>query len=224
MCSLTVPGNQTEYLHLKNAYAGAKDLVMAAGYSEEILWQASRNPEGFTETDLLREAAWVILCSGFRESVVRKMFAHISLCFCDWESSAAIVASADACVATALARFNNGRKIRAICEVAERIAAFGFGYLRKEIIADPIETLGVFPFIGPRTVRHLAKNLGFLVAKPDRHLEALARRFGFSDVQAFCSVVARLSNDPVTVVDIVFWRVAVITRGAFLDRGLTCAG
>ena len=67
-------------------YEMAKQYLHSHGFSgRNTLARIPLNPSMFTESDLLREAAWVILCSGFREAVIRRMFDFISLCFCDWE-------------------------------------------------------------------------------------------------------------------------------------------
>lgn len=178
----------------------------------EIRWQQSRKASDFTETELLREAAWVILCSGFRETIVRQKFDYISLCFCDWESAALIMSAPGACRKAALASIGNTRKMDAIIEVARSINAVGFGTVKQRILADPIEELQDFPYIGPVTVWHLAKNLGFKVAKPDRHLVRLCRMFGYSDVTEFCDVIARATGETIDVVDTILWRYCATKR------------
>lgn len=67
--------------------AWAKATVVAQGLDSPLL--SNRNLT-FSESDLLGELAWVILCSGFRERVVRRIFGKISLCFFDWASAATI--------------------------------------------------------------------------------------------------------------------------------------
>jgi hypothetical protein len=189
-------------------YRTAKERLLAAGFAAEINWQLEREFSAFTETDLLRETAWVILCSGFRESVVRDCFDLISLCFCDWESSAEICHSAAQCRATAHAAFGNSKKIDAILGTATIVHRAGFLHLKQGILDDPISSLQMFPFIGPVTSFHLAKNLGYAIAKPDRHLVRLASALGYSDVQHLCSSVSQATGDPIQVVDVVLWRYA----------------
>jgi len=172
----------------------------------------------FSETDFLRESAWVILCGGFKESVVRKIFNYISLCFCDWESAAAIVANEDLCRETALAGINNQRKITAIIETARTVYLTGFEGLRDRIVSNPIDELRQFPQIGDVTAYHLAKNLGFPVAKPDRHLMRLASWTGFEDVQSLCRALAERTGDSVAYVDIVLWRFATLRPACWRSR------
>jgi hypothetical protein len=193
-------------------YAAAKNRLGESVFEAEIKWHASRSLNDFTERDLLREAAWVILCSGFRESVVRNSFSFISLCFCEWESAALISANSEVCRATALAAFGNQRKIDAIISAALYINEVGFESFRREIVEDPLSTLRRLPYIGEVTVYHLAKNLGADVAKPDRHLVRLAASQGFCDVHSLCSTIAKETGDPLRVVDVILWRFLVLSK------------
>jgi hypothetical protein len=187
-------------------YARANDYVVAAGLEHEVAWQRDAELALVTETILLREAAWVVLCSGFRESVVRRVFDHISLCFCDWESAASIIASHPAGHLAAQASFRSTAKLTAIVEIARRVDAVGFEALKSALIIDPITTLRQFPYIGPITVWHLAKNLGFDAPKPDRHLVRISKRMGFNGPRHFCAAIAEESGDAVKVIDLVIWR------------------
>lgn len=197
--------SQEPELALK-VYAAAFGYVQNAGLMPEIEWQRSRCFHTFSESDLLREAAWVILCSGFREAIVRKVFNHISLSFCDWESSRAIVATAPACRLAAEAVFRNDQKLKAIVGTAHYINQTGFDGFKQRILKDPIPELQRLPYIGPVTVWHLAKNLGFNAVKPDRHLVRLCDWLAYDDPRSLCSWIAAKTETPIGVVDIVLWR------------------
>ena len=196
---------------LRTAYCQARHTVAEAGFSYEATWQANQDFHEFTESQLLRESAWVILCCGFRESIVRKVFDYISLCFCDWSSAKDIVDHQDTCRRTALKAIRHEAKIRAILEVARRVNDQGFDALRCSIIADPLVSLREFPYIGPTTAKHLAKNLGMEIAKPDRHLLRITEAAGIGDTQELCSALSKMTGDPISVVDIVLWRYATIS-------------
>ena len=147
------------------AFGRAWAYVEGADLLHEVEWQQSRVFEEFTERDLLRESAWVILCTGFREKAVRRIFNHISLCFCDWDSSQAILATATACRAAAMASMRHGPKLDAIIEIAHRIDVVGFEQLKSRILKAPTDELRKLPYIGPVTASHLAKNLGYDTSK-----------------------------------------------------------
>jgi hypothetical protein len=192
----------------RELYKTAKQHVIDEGYLSELAWQDSLTFSSFTESDLLREAAWVILCSGFRESVVRRHFDFISLCFCDWESADVICRYAGHCRATALTRFASERKIQAILTTAKHIREVGFEEFKACILQAPIEALQKLPFIGEITSFHLAKNLGFSTAKPDRHLRRLASSLGYRDTASLCQELSEYTGDSVQLVDLVLWRFA----------------
>jgi hypothetical protein len=194
------------------AYARAKEFVQTH-FNHEIIWQRTVHMSDITESDFLREAAWVIFCTGFRERTLRAHFSYLSLSFCDWESAAVISEHAEACRTAALAAFNNARKVNAVIEIARRVVREGFPTLKNNILCRPIEVLQTLPYIGPVTVYHLAKNLGLPVAKPDRHLKRLAATLSYPDAHVLCQDIAALTGDPPHVVDLIFWRYLAETQG-----------
>ena len=111
----------------------------------------------FSEQALIRELAWVILCSEFE--AIRGLFGKISLCFMDWISCEEIGRQEEICVRTALDVFGSKRKIEAITSAAKRISTLGFENIRREVMNDPILGLRGFGHIGDITVYHLAKIL-----------------------------------------------------------------
>lgn len=195
---------------LASAYVRAKLKVLASGYAPEIMWQETLRIEELTEVDLLRECAWVILSSGMRESVVRKRFPDIGRAFLDWASAQEIVYHRRQCVRTALSFFRHERKIEAIAQSAQIIYSKGFEVLRDEIVYDPIGTLRQFPYLGPATSFHMAKNIGLPFAKPDRHLCRLASLAGYERPSDLCGAIAEYLGDSVSVVDVVLWRFAIL--------------
>ncbi len=195
-----------------NAYHYVKKIVLNAGYHAEITWQASLNFNDTTETDFLREYAWVALSAGMHEYIIRRLFPVISRCFYDWQSTKIIVERDNECRYFALRNFNNHRKINGIIETARIINSLGFDRYKESIRHRSLEALQSLPFIGPVTRYHLAKNIGLPFAKPDRHLVRLASSVGYSDVQRFCKDISEHANDSIPVVDIVLWRFAAITN------------
>jgi len=180
------------------------------GFDWEVDWQQELSVEAFDERSFIREAAWVILCSGFSERVVRSRFAELSEAFLGWVSARSIWNNRRRCRAHALSAFGYAKKIDAILTLAGYTARYGFGECRRRILDEGLSFLQRFPYLGPATGRHLAKNLGLPVAKPDRHLVRIAASLGYPDVADLCSDVATIVGDSVAVVDIVFWRYATL--------------
>jgi hypothetical protein len=204
-------------IELLDLYQNAKRFVNDNGFEYEGMWQNSLDPADLCESDLLRESAWVVLCSGFRESVVRSRFDYISLCFFDWNSASEIVRNSEVCRRTALVGFANERKIDAIVAIAERIDRCGFAALKGRILSDAINELQRFPFVGPITAYHLAKNLGFPYAKPDRHLMRLVQKARMNSAQMLCVWLAGATGDTVPYVDLVLWRYLASSGEASLE-------
>ena len=205
---------------LVTLYLSAKEYVAYSGYDVEIEWQASVELGNVTETVFLQEAAWVVLSAGFRESVVRRCFRSLSRAFLDWESAEAIVTNRGDCEREALAVFGNRRKIDAITEIARRVAEEGIEHVKAEIQRKGVAYLQEFPFVGPVTSFHLAKNLGIDVVKPDRHLVRMATLSGHESPFAMCSRVASAVGDSVAVVDLVLWRYATLNGAYETEFGL----
>ena len=201
---------------LWRTYSLAVDLVRKEGFEWERAWQRRADPLAFDESDLLREGAWVILSSGFKEEIVRRLFGHVSLCFCDWESAYEITTRRTECISSALDIFGNERKILAIAEMAEEINRVGFARVRSEIVASPYDRLRQFYMIGEITAYHLAKNLGFPFAKDDRHLKRLCHALGIKDAETLCSEISEFFGDSPQVVDVTLWRAMVIDREQIL--------
>lgn len=193
---------------LVRRYLWAKRHVIESGYGAEAVWQAERRPLQVTTSVFLREATWVILSAGMSERVVRRRFESIRRVLWDFDVSAVVQ---DRSVRErALAVFAHERKIDAIMEVAAVANSLGDEGLRRVLTKGAEEFLGRLPYMGPATTRHLAKNLGWPVAKPDRHLVRLAARAGRPDPDTLCGEISVWLGDPVHVVDVVLWRWCVL--------------
>jgi hypothetical protein len=192
-------------------YLSAKRAVLDAGFGDEVVWQSLQKPAKVTETEFLTEAAWVILSSGMSERVVRSRFPMVAEAFRDFVSADEIVLNVEDCRERALADFRHEGKISGIATCAVQVAMEGYQTFYAKVAADPVATLQGIPYIGPISALHLAKNMGFAVCKPDRHLSRTASIFGMA-VDALCESIALWVGDDVRVVDIVLWRYAVMNR------------
>lgn len=201
---------------LASAYMVAKEVVIEAGYAFEIDWQDSLAFEQVTEFDFLSEAAWVILSSGMCESVIRKKFPDISAAFFEWESAQKITEYSKECSEVALCHFNHSKKIGAIIQIAVHIFERGFDIVREGIRQEGVKYIAQFPYMGPATSQHLAKNIGLQVAKPDRHLKRISQKAGYYSPQKMCGDIAEIIGDKLPVIDLVLWRYATLKRD-YLD-------
>ena len=95
---------------LTEAYLTAREYIVAAGYGEEIDWQDSRDFNRLTESEFLREAAWVVLNAGMSEAVIRRLFGRVSEAFLNWSSARKISIQSEQCVMRARHAFAHERK------------------------------------------------------------------------------------------------------------------
>lgn len=195
---------------IARAYMIAKESVIVCGYAYEIDWQNELSFDSCTERSFLRESAWVILSSGMRESVIRNKFPFISDAFCGWKSAKHIVKRNRKCRNEALHHFNSIPKIDAIIKVATHVHDKGFEFVYNSVKRDGVNYISQFPYMGPATSYHLAKNIGLSVAKPDRHLKRIASAVGYNSAQLLCLDIADLVGDKISVVDLVLWRYATL--------------
>lgn len=210
MADINVKLNSTSHRKLAYHYLIAKEQVIEAGYAEEIDWQDEVSIEKLNESDFLREAAWVVLSAGFRESIIRDKFYRISEAFLNWSDANSIISQRESCRHDALLMFRNKRKIDSIIEIVDRVACEGFIAIYRNIITNGIYYLQQLPYIGPVTSYHLAKNIGLSTAKPDRHLIRVANSFGYNSVERMCKDISNEVGDSIQVIDIVLWRHATI--------------
>jgi hypothetical protein len=103
---------------------------------------------------------------------------------------------------TAAEVFKHPGKAKAIDEIwTNRGRLFG-EYLQAQ---DKVEQLRALPFIGEVTALHLAKNLGADTAKPDVHMERLARREGVTTAE-LCARLSAETGYRVATIDTILWR------------------
>lgn len=168
-------------------YKILKDTLIDMGYNDEIDWQTNLT-ECTNGYDFACEAIWVILNSGMKEQIARKIWERIKEA---WRKE---IKTSDV--------FKHTGKAKAIDFVWDNQAELFEKYCLSE---DKISFLQTIPFIGGITKYHLAKNLGHDCVKPDRHLVKIAGRYGKTPDQ-LCEDISRETGDKKCVVDIVIWR------------------
>ncbi len=199
-----------QFEHLIDRYIDAKEIIINEGFESELDWQQTLDFTNSRESDFLREAAWVILSSGMRETIIRMKFPEITTAFLGFNNASDIIDNAVKCRSDAMKSFGHAGKIDAIISVAFRIVSDGFETIKNLISHYGVQYLQTFDFIGPVTSFHLAKNLGLNVSKPDRHLCRVAEVSGFGSVAELCENISKFTGDSVSVVDLVIWRFATI--------------
>ena len=202
---------QSQFLEkLCQAYFLAKKKVIQEGYAREIDWQDQCSLNNLTETQFLREAAWVVLSSGMKEKIISAKFPEISKVFFDWKSSGQIAEHSEFCFFNAVKVFGHHGKIKAIIKIAKKVHQDGFSSIKCRLNNEGLKFLNTLPFIGPVTQFHLGKNIGMDVVKPDRHLVRIADALGYNSPLKLCEDIATFSAEKISVIDLVLWRYATL--------------
>lgn len=198
--------DKTNMRELFNFYLRAKQAVIDAGHANEIYWEEDMDFERVDESFFLRQVAWVILCSGFRVSVIEARWAKISEAFLWFESAKKIVEHSRSCFEAAIKVFGHEDKVGAIVDAARDVDKVGIDSIKANIIKFGPTWLERYRFIGKITCYHLARNLGLDFVKPDRHLVRIAEVWGYDTPLEMCKEISEFTGDRLGVVDLVLWR------------------
>ena len=166
-----------------------EEALRRAGYGPMIEWSETVIPPADAEA-FASEAIYVICNSGMKNSVAAPIAER---CL----ASLRIGASATTV-------FRHPGKTAAIDAIWSRRNEF---FAKFASNGAKLEDLRELPWIGPVTMYHLAKNLGADEAKPDVHLERLARG-DQTTTDRLCRRLARQSGMRVASVDSILWRAA----------------
>ena len=158
-----------------------------AGHGPIIEWSENvQSPT--TAEEFAGEAIYVICNSGMSNRVAAPIAAR---CL------AALAAGTSATTV-----FGHPGKAAAIDAIWQKRDELYSRYLAEN---DKVALLGELPWIGPVTKYHLAKNLGADTAKPDVHLERLARRER-TTTHELCQRLARQTGYRIATIDTILWR------------------
>lgn len=179
-----------------------REKVIDAGYGEEIAWQESAMPSG-DAFSFAQECIWVIISSGIKNQIARKIEARIIEVLDGYSSSPVSEMPLDAA-------FGHKGKVKAIKEILTRRESIYdnfMAYYRKlpSSLNDLLTYLEGLPFIGPTTKYHLAKNMGVNLCKPDRHLVRIANEY-HTYPEALCQKLSLETGYRVATVDLIIWR------------------
>lgn len=177
----------------RKAYVITMEDAWAADQVE--FYQNAGPPE--TPEVFAAEACWVVLNSGFRNTVARKIWPDL------WPAIQ---------VGQGLTVFRNDKKIRAMDTLWSNRTA-----LHTECIAKITEGIDAFLIwcqtldgYGPVISQHLAKNFGLATGKNDIWLERLSQCCGES-TNALCQRLSMATGHRLGTVDFVWWY--VLSRG-----------
>jgi hypothetical protein len=164
-----------------------ENALRLSGYGPIIRWSESICPPNTAE-EFAKAAIYVICNSGMKNSVAAPIAAR---CVQALETGT-----------SATTTFKHPGKGPAIDTIWQQRAELFDRFCSANAKLEDLLTL---PWIGPVTMYHLAKNLGADEAKPDIHLERLARGDRTS-TRTLCRRLARQTGYRVATIDTILWR------------------
>ena len=186
-------------------------------WMEDVVYYDTRNLEHLPEQEFLSEVAWCVFNSGMREAVVKKTWPALMRAFRDFRAARICHEKHDVRV-DAMEIFAHEGKIHAVIRAAEILLGGGWGKIQRNIRKQgPPYLQETFPFIGPVTKYHLAKNIGFDCVKPDRHLVRAAQAAGYRNPKLMCQAIKDETGDRLAVIDYVIWRYAASINHDYMD-------
>ena len=168
--------------------------------SEQIAYFRQLRLEHVTPELFWREYVWGLYTSGFKASIVTKIYPRLIEAF----GPLGELAAPEIIVQRVIGVFGNKRKAAAGSVVKCSLETFTWTKFRS-MYCDSIEKLQSLPYVGKITKYHLARNLGYDVCKPDLHLCRLARYFSYEDPERMCAALSITNNERIGVVDYVLW-------------------
>ncbi len=194
-------------------YFTAKESVLSQGYNDEIVWQDSLDLRYIDVKTFYSEYAWVVLSCGMNEIVVRKKFSSLSDRFEFWSNPNKVSKRPKQYTKSGLEVFNHPGKINAIVWMAQYLSEISFSEEMEKIRNLGVECLKEYPFMGPASSMHFAKNIGLYVSKPDRHLVRIAEHLGYKSTEYLCKEISNTIGEKESIIDLILWRYATINKG-----------
>lgn len=172
-------------------YFNLKSFVIQYGYTNELIdiKKCLNEPQVDLKTFFL-EYVWVVVNSGMKNQIADKIYQKILKAIYTNNSIGSV--------------FGHKLKTAAIEFVYNNLDSIFHNFILSE---DKIEYLDTLPFIGSATKYHLARNLGFDVCKPDRHLVRISTKYKCNPHE-FCKKISEVTGDKIGLVDLVVWRAA----------------
>ena len=171
------------------------------GIEYDAKWVYQVSPDTITPQEFFEEYIWVVYACNFKVTHLGGLWKPLCEAYGNYE---ALDGSRRQAVLNVI---DNERKWSAVHRTALMMQGFGWDEFRK-LCLDEIDSITLLGFIGPVTKFHLARNLGFDVAKPDRWMCRIANKTGWESVSSMCEYLSEKHGLSVKEVDIILWEYA----------------
>lgn len=196
-------------MDLKGLWSYAYEYVRNGGVNDKHLayWRNLPQPSEIRDEFFYCELSWCVYNAGMKEIVVRSKWPSLKRAFREFNPDAVIILKENV-LKDALKAFNHPGKAKAVITAAEMIIrdrpmSGKFASMNEE---EALRYIAGFPYIGSVTKYHVARNIGYDVVKPDRHLVRLAQFFGYENPVDLVRDVAKICSERLGYIDYVFWQ------------------
>ena len=165
--------------------------IRERGFGPTIDWTENLRPPDNAD-QFAEQTIYVICNSGMANSVASVIFDRCMTALSSGHSATEV--------------FRHPGKSHAIDAIWRERQHLHAAYLAAQ---DKVEALRQLPWIGEVTALHLAKNFGADVAKPDVHMERLARAES-TTTEALCARLAAESGYRAATIDTILWRACAL--------------
>lgn len=169
-------------------------------------WRNLPSPSEVTDSYFYAELAWCVYNGGMSERIIRSKWPALRSVYHEFDPDA--VVEDQKVLDNALKVFNHRGKANAVISAAHKTIKDRPIGKRLASMADKeiLEYLQTYPFIGPVTRYHVARNCGLDVVKPDVHLVRLSEFLGYKSPDALVNEIAVFANERKGLIDYVLWR------------------
>ena len=180
-------------------FSKARRYCREVGYDTKWVYQVSRDT--ITPQKFFEEYTYVVYACNFKVTHLKGLWKPLSEAYGNYR----VLDGARR--QTVLNVIDNERKWNAVHRTALIMQGFGWDEFRK-LCLDEINSMTLLGFIGPVPKFHLARNLGFDVAKPDRWMYRIANKTGWESVSSMCEYLFKKHGLSVKETDIILWKYA----------------
>ncbi len=184
---------------LNEYFEEAVEYVRKIGFKTS--WVRKVSPNAISPQHFFKEYVWVVYACNFEVDILEQ---HRNALYRAYGNYRVLdVTRKDA----VLAIIHNIPKWNAVLETARKMQYISWRDF-KEAYLSSIDSMTALKFIKDVTKFHLARNLGFDVAKPDRWMKRIAQRFECESVKQMCQYLSKKHNLQVKEIDLILWKYA----------------
>lgn len=207
-------------------YKFAEDFVIKNGfyYPDVVPIKSILETEWYKTIDIngfLREYIWVVLCSGFKVSVVSQKWSEIEKSMHGFDIWKMREENIDHLLQQC--PIKNKLKLHSILKAAYMITHRFIHDMHNSDATHIHNQLLKLPYIGNITVWHLMRNIGIDCYKPDRHIIKLSEIMHIKPDDIFSTIIKSGAAKYIGVADVILWRACASLGGAdkFVEQAYT---